>query len=138
MIDTAQTAVEGRKHTLPPIDKYQEDWETHINTLSDQVNDLHQNARTTMRFVTIQHLFLEQTKLMGELSALFQEIFHTWEDRISRFLVLLKEQEDLADLLSKQLSLSRKNDLNKDAQLVTANKIVAGHQGSTQTVLQSR
>jgi hypothetical protein len=137
LIDTVQTVVEGRKNTLPPLDKYQEDWETPVNTLSGQINDLHQNVRTTTRFDTLHHLFLEQTRLMGELSALFQKMFHAWEIRISQFLLLLKAQDDLADSLSKQLSLSRTNDLNKDAQLVTANKIVAGHQG-TQTVLQSR
>jgi hypothetical protein len=40
--------------------------------------------------------------------------------------LLLKVQDDLSDLLSDLLSLSRKTGLEKDAQLVTVNEIVAG------------
>ncbi len=129
--------VEGRENTLAPFNKNQEDCETLLITLSGRINVLHQNVGTTTCVITLQHLLLEQTRLMGELSALFQKTSQAWEAQNSLFPLLLKDQDALADLLSKQLSLGSKMNLNKDEQLVTANKIVAGHQG-TQMVLPNR
>ncbi len=73
---------------------------------------------------------------MGELSALVQDKVQARNATIVQLTSLSRAQDKLTDLLSKQLTLSRKNDLKEDAQLVKANKIVAGHQG-TQTDLPS-
>ncbi len=71
---------------------------------------------------------------MGELSALFQKIFDAWKARNILCTTLLKDQDDLADLLSELLSLIRKKGLEKDARLVNVNKIVVGpNQGTRST-----
>ncbi len=105
-----------------------------VDTLISNLNALNQNERAELIFH--YHLLLEQTRLMIELSALFQEIFHAWKAIIVQFTSLLQDQDDLADLLSKLMSLSRKRGLEKDVQLVTVNKIAAGpHEGTRSTNL---
>ena len=118
----------GRKK-VSPLDIELE--KTLFNTLSGQINALDQSDRTEPTLS--HHLLLEQTRLMGELSALIKKTIHAWKARNDQFTSLLKDQDDLADLLSDLVSLIRKKGLEKDAQLVTVNKIVAGPNAGTRS-----
>ncbi len=129
--DAALKVGEDKTNLLLPLDKEQEAWGTMVNTARSEIYALHQNVRTTTSFQSHQHLFLEQTRLMGELSDLFQKIFPAWRACDIPFTTLLHDQDELVELLSEQLTHSRNDGLNQDVQLVTAKKIVAGHQGRT-------
>jgi hypothetical protein len=120
-MNTFKIMIELGRKKVSPLDIELE--KTLFNTLSGQINALDQSDRTEPTLS--HHLLLEQTRLMGELSALIKKTIHAWKARNDQFTSLLKDQDDLADLLSDLVSLIRKKGLKKDAQLVTVNKIVA-------------
>ncbi len=93
LMDSFKILLEWRKKILSPIDKEQEDQQTKYNILSGKTHALHQNDSAELTFN--YHLFLEQTRLMGELSALFQKIFDAWKARKDQYASLLKDQETL-------------------------------------------
>jgi hypothetical protein len=72
-IDAAQTVIEWRKNLLFPLHKGLDDWDTMVNASRSDIKALYQNFRLTTCFDTLHPLFFEQTRLMPELSALFQK-----------------------------------------------------------------
>ena len=90
---------EDKTNLLLPLDKEQEAWETMVNTSRSEIYALHQNFRTAMSVQSHQHLFLEKTRLKGELSDLFQKIFRAWRACNIPFTTLLHDQDELVELL---------------------------------------
>jgi hypothetical protein len=134
-MDASKKMIDLRKKLLSPLDIELD--ETLFNTLRGKINALDQNDMTEQTFS--HHQFLEQTRLMGELSARIQETFHAWKAKNDQFTSLLKDQDDLADMLFDLVSLSREKGLEKDARLVTVNEIVAGpNEGTRSTNLKTQ
>ena len=71
-----------------------------VNISRSEINALHQNVRTAKSFDSLHYLFLEQTRLMGELSELFQKIFGAWKAGNILFTALLYDHGGLVELLS--------------------------------------
>ena len=90
-MDCFKILIERRKKILFPLDKTgkeQEDEQTKVNISSSKIHALDHFDRTESTFN--HHLFLEQTRLMGELSALFQKMFDAWNARNNQFTSLLE------------------------------------------------
>jgi hypothetical protein len=94
-MDSFKILIEWRKTILFSSDKEQEDVQAKVIISSSKIYALDQNDRTESTFN--YYLFLEQTRLMGKLSALFPKIFDAWKARNDQYTLLLKDQDDLAE-----------------------------------------